>query len=294
MKKLFTILFLFAGIVMLAQDTGNNKRKFPYLGFYEFTGSLKLPQPNNPFFEPEAGNIAYDPAAKLLQYHDGVSWQGIAAQFTGAQRDALLALIYQNNTSTLTVSPASGERGISQAVNVNYSITPGNDVFTAASINQGIGAVSWGDGSHTVSGGGQTQTTTYTLTKNFTRNGTTQSQTQTVTYSAYVPQWSGLSTATDFTTYSQINSAGLQKSVQSSTTLTNSVIAGAKAWFITTKANGTVTGNGFTYSIGVWGDTTVFFWRKSVNLTLADGTTAVVYFIRSREDITGAITFIHQ
>lgn len=204
------------------------------------------------------------------------------------QYEQFLSLIYVNNTSTLSVSPTTGERGISTAITLSYSINSGSDIFTSASINQGVGAASWDSGTETVSGGNRSQTTTYTLTKNFTRNGTPTTETQSATYTAFIPQWAGVSTDSDLSnnTYSSISSL-LTKYVQNSTTNISysfTTTGTEYPYFITASANGTIKdSNGFTYTIDATEFSGTGYWyRKSFTLTLNDSSIVTLYMIRAK------------
>lgn len=302
MKRILHLLiFLSLAVSTLAnaQDIGFDKRTYRQLGFYDFPGSIRLPHPVNPNFPtPLEGQLAYNPSLKSPVYYNGVEWLTTGFhQFTDTQKTALLALIYTNNSSTFTLSPSSGERGVSQAVNVNYSITTGDDIFSSASINQSVGAATWNDGAHSVSGGTKTQTTTYTLTKNFTRNGTATTQTQNATYTSYVPQWAGISADPDFTNYTVINNdAGLQKFIQPGTAINKSVTPSEQYVWIISISNSLqiLDGNNFPQTIGDWGTAGVEFWKKQYSLTLSDAVTVVtVYFYRTRitKTFTDTITY---
>lgn len=214
-------------------------------------------------------------------------------EFTEEQREEILDLIYKPNQTTFSVATAAGERGISTAVTLNYNIISNDDVFTAASINQSVGSVlsNVNAGAQSVSGGSRTASTTYTLSMTYNRNGVSTPETKTATYSTYVPQWAGVSSATDFTnSYATINGdAGLQKYIQASSTITKVVSPSAQyVWFIVTNATGQILdGNNFVQTVGTWDDGVSEFYRKSLTLTLADGTTsATVYLIRSRNTKT--------
>ena len=291
-------------------EQGNAKRAFKYLGGAWDVKARVLPVGNHDALYPNLplkGRIQVNESSNLLEYHNGTDWitagsgSGDGCAFTPEQCAALKALVYSNYSAAFTVTPATGERGVNVPLTLNYNIASNNDNITAASISQGIGSVlsNVNTGAKTVSGGSKAVTTAYVLTIGFTRNGSASSETRTVTYTPNNPQWAGVSSAADFTAsdYAAINgTAGFTKYLQG-----NSVISKAMAptaqymWFIVTAGTGTITGNGFTYSIGSWGDSATFFWRKPLTITLADGSnTATVYLIRTRELQNSSITFIHN
>lgn len=213
--------------------------------------------------------------------------------FNQTQHEKLLGLIYVNNVSTISVSPSSGERGVNTSLTVNYNINPNDDVFGTASINQGIGDVTndIGDGNKSTSGGTSSINKTFTLSLNFVRDGVGQTDSKNATYNSYIPQWAGWSSKDDFLdNYSTISSqANFQKFIQSSASITKQVSpSGEYVWFISNKNNATILdGNNFVQTVGTWGDGTSEFYRKSLNLTLSDGITAVtVYLYRSRNTKT--------
>lgn len=213
---------------------------------------------------------------------------GGTCDFTEEQCERLKDLVYSNNSSFIQTLPSSGERGITTAVTVRYQINPNDDVFTSASINQGIGAVLYDNAPHDVSGGNRSQDITYTLTKNFTRNGSAATETQSTTYITLLPQFYGVSTNADlsgitYTAISGVLTKTVQQPVQNiiSTVSTNN---SQYVYFITATSSGLVKdNNNFTYPIGAWGDTSgaVYFWRKPFTITLNDNSTATLYLIRS-------------
>jgi len=212
---------------------------------------------------------------------------GGSCSFTPEQCEALAALIYRNSISSISVLPTAGERGVSTAITLTYNITSNQDVYTAASINQGIGSVlsNVNAGNVTISGGNKSNTTAYTLSMTYTRNGVSANESKTATYTTYVPQWIGVSTVTDFTTYAGITAAGLEKFVQASPSLQKIVNPSAQyVYLISNNAAARVyDGNNFLQTSGAFGDGISEFYTRSFSLTLADGTTTgTVYLYRSR------------
>lgn len=269
-KLLFLICFIC--ISAFGQITGNPTKfnfgiQFPNKNISESSDSLKIP-----VFDSETLN-------NFIYKSDII---------TDAQIAWIRSQMYQNLSASFSISPTQGERGVAIPITVNYNIASNDDVITAASINQGIGSVlaNVNAGAKSVSGGSKTANTTYTLTLNFTRNGVPQTQTTNATYNSRVPQWAGWSSATDFSTYAELEAeVNLQKYIQSNSAITKSFSPdGEYIWFITTNATGQILdGNNFVQTVGTWGDGVSEFYRKSLSLTLADGSTsATVYLYRSR------------
>ena len=209
--------------------------------------------------------------------------------FNEIQQKKLLSLIHTNGTSSISVSPSSGERGVNATLTVNYNITSNDDVFGTATINQGIGdvTVSIDSGNQSTSGGNSSINKSFTMSLSYTRNGDPKTENKTTTYNTYIPQWAGWSAEEDFAdNYSSINSEiNFQKYIQSSANI-NKVNSptGEYIWFISNKNNAIIKDtNDFVQSVGTWGDGTSEFYQKPLTLTLADGiTTVTVYLYRSR------------
>lgn len=278
--RLLTLILFLTCILAIGQtvdDQGNAKRAFRYLGGVWFTTPTVLPTLNRDAIYPNLpmkGRTQVNTDTGRLEYNNGTSWLTLAVEYT-------------NNTATITVSPTQGEKGVAVTVTVTYNIASNNDLFTAASINQGIGSVltQVNTGAQTTSGGTRLATTAYTLTKSFTRLNVPTNENQSATYTAQVPQWFGVSSATDFANYAAINNdTGLQKFLQSNSAISKEVSPVAQyPWMILTNATGKIfDANNFEQPIGAWGDVSAEFWRKAVTITLQDGTTATVYFIRCR------------
>src|SRR5690606_23820971 len=87
---------------------------------------------------------------------------------TESQHERVLDLIYINGTSVISVSPSSGERGVNIPLTISYTITPNDDIYGTASINQGIGDVTANiDGNlHSISGGSSAINKSFILTLN--------------------------------------------------------------------------------------------------------------------------------
>lgn len=203
--------------------------------------------------------------------------------------DRFKDLIYVDHETSFSLSPLTGEKGVNQEISVNVKIDSNDDEITYAFINQGIGNILpyVDDDTHGIS---QTvsNNVTYTLYINYIKNGETSAETTTTTYTAYTPQFAGFSSATDYTTYSAL-AAALQKYVQSGTKITKSMSpTNQYIWFVSNNPNTTIYDNNmFAQTVGNWNDTTKEFWKKSITLTLANGsTTSTVYLFRSRDTKT--------
>lgn len=234
--------------------------------------------------------IDVDPSvlSSIITLHNNFpDLQGGTWHFNEEQHTRLLDLIYQNNITTFSTSPSFGERGVSQAVNVVFNIQSKDDVITSASINNGVGNIlSYVDqGSTNRAAGNYKVTTTFVLSLGYNRNGVPTVETKNATYNAYTPQFAGVSSETDFTNYSAL-STNLQKYVQSNSAINKVMTASNQyIWFISTNSAATIKDtNDFVQTVGNWGTAGVEFWTKSLNLTLADGTTtSTVYLYRTRQ-----------
>lgn len=274
MKKIILILILLLPTFLFSQILGKPSKfyfgvKFPNQTLETSTDSLMLPV------------FDQDSVLNSFIYKKDI--------ITDAQIDWIRSQMYSNHNTSFSVSPSQGERGISVAVSVNYNIVSNDDEFTSASINQGIGSVlaNIDTGAKSASGGNRTASTTFTLSLEYDRAGTPETENRNATYTSRVPQWSGWSSKEDFADdYTEINSEpDFQKYIQSNSSITKNVSPeGQYVWFIVTNGTGQVfDGNNFVQSVGPWGDGVSEFYRKSLALTLADGTTtATVYLIRSR------------
>lgn len=236
----------------------------------------------------DSTRIAVIDENNILKY-----WISKGDIITQAQQDWIAAQLYTNHSATFTVSPSSGERGVSTAITVNYSISSNDDVITSASINQGIGSVlsDVDTGAKTVSGGTTAETKSWQLAIGYTRNGTPGSQNRTATYTATNPKWQGVgSSVSDVTvdSYTDLTVGnGFTKFISASGSMTINLNndTGQYVWFISTQNINKITASGFDTTIGAWNDDGVFFWKKAVSgFKLADGTTtATMYVYRTRE-----------
>lgn len=199
--------------------------------------------------------------------------------------EGLMALLYKNSVSSISVAPAIGEKGVSVPLTVTYNILSNDDLFTAATINNGIESVLEfvDNGVQNVSGGSRLSSLVFVLGMKYSRRNNPIEELKTAGYTAVIPQWSGISALADFTTYAGI-SAALTKYVQSSQTISRQFSpAGQYLWFVSTKNNALIQdGNNFTQTVGNWNDGVSEFYKKQISLALNDGTLADVYLYRTR------------
>lgn len=203
------------------------------------------------------------------------------------QHEKLLALIYENNVSAISVAPAFGERGVNVPLTLTYSISSRDDVFGTADINYGVGSVTAdiNGGQKNKAAGSFKSTLEFELTLNFQRNGAATVEKKKAMFNAYIPQFAGVAIDENFGTRGEIIDAGLQKFIQASPAI-SMVIAPADQyiWFVSTKDNALIQdGNNFTQTVGEWNDGVSEFYKRDYLMTLADNTTLVpVFFYRSR------------
>src|SRR5690606_40149625 len=89
-----------------------------------FNMSAQTPLPNGARFNNATESSADDDSIRLavigendvLNYYTG-------RQFSSSQKERILDLIYIPNASTFSISPTSGERGVSTSLTLTYSIT---------------------------------------------------------------------------------------------------------------------------------------------------------------------------
>lgn len=207
-------------------------------------------------------------------------------QFSESEYNQLKALIYTNSISTFTMSSSTNERGILATLSLSYNILSKDDIFTSASINQGLGDVfaNVNAGTKTISGGTSSQNKSFVLSLGYTRAGAPKTETKTAAHTTYVPQFKGFSNLTDFSTYAAMSS-GLTKEVQASSAMTNLVSPISQyIWFVSNKSNATILDqNNFQQTIGNWNDGLSEFYKKVVEVTLTDGSRENLNLYRSRE-----------
>jgi len=202
-----------------------------------------------------------------------------------SQHSRLLELIYEQLSVAFTRTPTTiQEKGVSTAVALSWNIAPNDDLIISRTINQGIGVVSGNTG--TISGGNRVDTTSYTLTTAFTRDGVAGSVNNTVVVNFTAPQYFGSSNVADV---SELNyttlGATLTKEILASDTMNKIFNPTAQyIWFVSRKNNANIIDGSLQASVGPWNDGVSEFYKKTVTFILADGvTTHALTFYRSRE-----------
>ncbi|SFU77117.1 hypothetical protein SAMN05216480_12318 [Pustulibacterium marinum] len=194
---------------------------------------------------------------------------------------------YTNYTFSINRTPSSGERGVVNSYSINYNLVSNNDSITTATISQGVGNVlaNVDQGTQSITGLTTTTNITYTLSINYERLGVSGSNSTSTTFNTYVPQWAGTTTLSDFDgTYATIEAQpNVLKYIQNNDNITRTMSpANEYIVFVSTNGNATIKdGNGFAQSVGSWGDATKEFQRKTITLSLADGSTTTAYFYRT-------------
>lgn len=267
------------GESIFSASTSGNTISFKKLNGNVFTTELDLISNHNDLLNLQGGQTGE-------YYH-----------FNNTQHSRVLDLIYIDHSIVLNTNPSFGEKGLSESVNLEYTITSNDDVFTYATINNGIGNVlsDINTGFKSVLGGNFILPNNFNLSITYLKNSTPFSAVISKIYDKYTPQWIGTSLLTDFTNasvdiYDDIEAeTNLEKKIQLSATMSKSLSPiNEYIWFISNKSNAIVQdGNNFIQTIGTWGDGISEFYKKTLLLTLSDNlTTGTVYFYRSRETKT--------
>jgi len=294
------------GTAQVIKDESEPNRATRFLGGLQANKALIIPVGNHNTLYPNlpmTGRVQINSTTGVFEYYDFNKWVpvgtggGDGCGFSDEQCARLKALVYSNNFTAIGINPVYAERGVSTPVTISYNIGSGDDVITAASITQGIGSVlsKVNTGNISVSGGNRTDNLLYTLNITYTRDGESKSESKSAQFNTVLPQWAGTSSVPDFTgDYAALNNSGLTKYVLPTSQISREFTPTAQYdYFILSGGVGTITGNGFTYTIGEWGDNTTFFWKKAITLTLANGSTGTVYVVRTRELQNASITFTH-
>lgn len=249
----------------------------------------RIPEPTKYYDGIQLFNMSYLASPdRILSLDDTGIISYTFPQLTAKQVAWIEENSYENYSPSVSLSLTSGERGVNNSFSLTYNVASNDDSITAASFNQSIGSVldSIDGGNKTITGLSSTTTKTFTLTIDYDRNEVAGTGTHSATYSAYIPQYAGWSSSTDFDgTYAPLNGeANFTKYVTSSTTITKSFSpTGEYVWFITNLASPKIyDGNNFLLSTGAWGDTTKEYWVDDITLTLADGSVVAAKKVRSR------------
>lgn len=231
-------------------------------------------------------------SATDLLHNETVSLQGGAPgeyyHLSSSQLSRVLNLIYVNSVNSISNLTALAERGVSTSVSIRYSMQSNDDIFTAASIDNGVGNVlsRVNTGINDIVAGTFTNTTTFTLSMTYTRNGIPTNETKSATFTTVIPKWSNVSATSIINTYA-LCTANLNPKILTTATAMNNTGSATNQyiWFVTTNSAATITdGNNFVQSIGPLNveDGTSEFYKKSFTLVLQDFSSVTMYSYRSR------------
>ena len=293
MKKFITLL------IMLNLSIITSAQNYTFTGWTKFNGATKNNEATRVLvmdtITQKTGWVLKSSIAGTPNHNELDNLQGGQSEqyyhLTLSQYNWVKSQLYVNHSATFNLTTTTGERGVNISNTLNYNIISNDDVITSASINPGIGSVlsNIDTGAKTITGLNLSESLTYTLSIGYTRNGVTGSQNRTASYTAYNPQWFGVSNTTDITvdSYSDLITAnGFTKYVGSSTTMNQNVNTAEPkyVWFISTANINKITASGFDTTIANWGDTESFFWKKSLaSFKLSNGTnTVTLYLYRTR------------
>ena len=205
-------------------------------------------------------------------------------------------LVYKDATASLSLNQSPIEKGLETEIIFSWVITPNDDTFDGFTFD-GVAVPS------TSQAFNLTETTTKTLSVDLKRTKDLSQVAEDVNLSVsktvyfYSPQYVGkLSSVTlepSSYTVANLNSISDSKYVMSSDTITASGTYSNEFAFFITNSNSTVfkDGNDFTLSVGDFNSTTAFIIKKSVTVTLANGSTETMYFYRTRETVNTTTTF---
>lgn len=211
---------------------------------------------------------------------------GQAYHLTADEYIKLKSLISIGLVTTIKVNPLFGEKAIPSDIVLTFSIVSNDDVITSADISNGIGDVlsSINLGNISIPILGLKTTQNYVLLVTYNRNGVIGNEVKTATYNAYAPQFAGVASVDDMTTYNEMIFY-LIKYVQPSFAISKKSSPTAEyIWFVSNKSNAIIKDqNNFVQNQGVWNNGSTEFYRKEIDILLADGVTSqTVYLYRSR------------
>tara|TARA_R110000772_G_scaffold209651_1_gene320248 strand:- start:46 stop:1011 length:966 start_codon:yes stop_codon:yes gene_type:complete len=210
----------------------------------------------------------------------------------------LRALVYVQSAVSFTTDKDTLEKGLVTNVVFNFTVTENDDTLVSAVLG-GVVQTSNPD-SETYS---LSVTTQKTLIVTVLRTLDLSQTAQTIvtnyyrTVGFYAPQFygklaSGTLEPASFTVAS-LTSISDAKYIQSNDSKTVTATYANQYAFFITNSNSTVfkDGNDFTLSIGAWASTTDFIIKKTITITLANGTTDTMYLYRTRETVNATTTF---
>ncbi len=210
--------------------------------------------------------------------------------FSDTHISRLIALVFEQLTRSGSASPSSFEKGVATQIDYNYNINENDDVITQIAWDGSIDNTPPFDLTGTAEDPAAEDTVQRILEID---TEDTSISNLTLKSTAIIPQWRGVSTETDFSgAYVDLN-AELAKVVQSSDNQTAVfAMANEYAYFVSINANATIKdGNGFSQSIGAWGDGVSGFYKKSINVELANNAIEVLTIYRTRETKNATVTY---
>jgi len=203
-------------------------------------------------------------------------------QFTDDIATRLRLLVYDGLDRILSNNINNFEKGKATNVTFSWNIQADDDILTSVlfdGVDKSANLVS----NQVFNGVLGTITKILAIT---VQSGNNPSNLSSTAY-ARVPQFSGkLDTGVIEPTYTQVGLAPFDKVISSSSTSSKTfVLSDQYAFFISNNANSIFIDldTNFGLSLGEWNSTTSFFIKKTVTITLDDGTFEIVTLYRTRQ-----------
>jgi hypothetical protein len=212
------------------------------------------------------------------------SIDGDFSPFTETQEDRLKALVYENATQTLTANPTFSEKGVDTQITYTWNVNDNDDTLISVDLDEN-NVLADADGTNTTYQKNSNSTITITLATVVNRNGQNIAINTPRQVPFYIPQYIG-KTADLEPDYAHESLGDFTKKVQSSTNLSVEITLNDEYLFFIVNSNSKQPKDnltGFNLSIGEWNSTTAFFIKKTVTITLADGSTENATICRTRE-----------
>lgn len=218
--------------------------------------------------------------------------------FTQTQVNRVKDSVYEEVVKTVSVAPTSFEKGVSTDLVFTWNVDKKDDTLGYVQIDGNTVTNEATGVNRTYLTNGQVATKGVFLTVNVIRNNTTGGSFTTnilATANGYVPQFKGQLASTlaaDAYFISDFNT--ITKLIQNGKNMTISETFSNKYAVILTKE--AITQIVFSVapeplSIGNWDDGVSYFYRKTVTLTLADGTVETMFLYRTRQLLNATTTF---
>jgi hypothetical protein len=220
-----------------------------------------------------------------------LEWVGMAndiVDFSNTHIERLIALVFEVLARSGSATPSSFEKGVPTQIDYAYAVSENDDTITQLTWDGVIHNSNFPLVGNAQDGAAEeTVNRVLEITKEVgvVSNLTLQSN-------ALIPQYRGGSAIDDFSgDYGELNGE-LQKVIQSSDNQTFEFNLGnTYAFFISTNANATIKdGNGFTQSVGNWGDGVSEFYKQPLVMDLFNGAPENVTMYRTRETNTATVT----